>query len=271
MKRIIVLLLTFTLLASGCATRREPEPTPTPTPPPSPTPVETPTPTLEPTPTPDPKGVEVGADYDYSQSVPESEAVEEDFFADAAFIGDSRIDGFRLYSGLTQGDFIVKTGMSVFKVEKDLLTYNGEKMTALEALGQKEYGKIYLSMGINELGMYNDKGYHDHYAAFVDSIRAQQPKADIYIQLLIPVNTQKCAEKGMASYINNDQIAVYNDLLRQVAQEKQVYLVDPAQELTDETGEPPYDTVADGVHFQRGPYQQWLDYLKRHTVKREEA
>lgn len=269
MKRIIVLLLTFTLLVSGCATRREPEPTPTPSPSPTATPAPTPTP--EPTATPDPKGVEVGADYDYSQSVPESEAVEEDFFADAAFIGDSRIDGFRLYSGLTQGDFIVKTGMSVFKVEKDLLTYNGEKMTALEALGQKEYGKIYLSMGINELGMYNDKGYHDHYAAFVDSIRAQQPKADIYIQLLIPVNTQKCAEKGMASYINNDQIAVYNDLLRQVAQEKQAFLVDPAQELIDETGEPPYDTVADGVHFQREPYEQWLDYLKRHTVKREEA
>lgn len=270
MKRIIAMLLTLTLLASGCATRREPEPTPTP---PSPTPAETPTPTPtpEPTPTPDRKGAEVGEDYDYSQSVPESEAVEEDFFADAAFVGDSRIDGFRLYSGLTQGDFIVKTGMSVFKVETDQLTYDGEKMTALEALGRKEYGKIYLSMGINELGMYNDKGYHDHYAAFVDSIRAQQPQADIYIQLLIPVNAQKCAEKGMASYITNDQIAVYNDLLRQVAQEKQVFLVDPAQELIDDTGQPPYDTVADGVHFKREPYQQWLDYLKRHTVKRGEA
>lgn len=270
MKRIIATLLTLTLLASGCATRLEQEPSPTPTPP-SPTPTAAPTPTPEPTPAPDLKGIEVDGDYDYSQSVPESEAVEEDFFADAAFVGDSRIDGFRLYSGLTQGDFIVKTGMSVFKVEKDLLTYNGEKMTALEALGQKEYGKIYLSMGINELGMYNDKGYHDHYAAFVDNIRAQQPQADIYIQLLIPVNAQKCAEKGMASYITNDQIAVYNDLLRQVAQEKQVFLVDPAQELTDETGQPPYDAVADGVHFKREPYQQWLDYLKRHTVKRGET
>lgn len=265
MKRIAAILLTLALLTAGCTRRWEPAAPPTATP--TPTPTATPTPT----PTPEPRGTVAGPDYDYTQPVPETEAVEEDFFADAAFVGDSRIDGFRLYSGLTQGDFIVKTGMSVFKVEKDELTYNGEKMTALEALGQKEYGKIYLSMGINELGMRNDQGYHDRYARFIDSVREQQPQADIYIQLLIPVNAKKCAEKKMASYIDNEQIAVYNDLLRQIAEEKQVFLVEPAQVLIDETGQPPYDTVADGVHFKREPYRQWLDYLKRHTIQRGEG
>lgn len=49
-----------------------------------PTPTPAPTPTPEPTPTPVPA-------FDFSQSAPERETVEMDYFADALFIGDSRI------------------------------------------------------------------------------------------------------------------------------------------------------------------------------------
>lgn len=222
---------------------------------------------VEPTKRPEPV---IPADYDYSQPVPQAEPVEDDYFADAAFLGDSRVDGFRLYSGLTQGDFIVKPGMSVFKVHADLLVYKGEEMTALEALGRKAYGKVYVSLGINELGMYDDQGYYDCYAKLIDDIRAQQPQAIVYIQLLVPVNAQKCAQKKAAYYVTNEQIAVYNSLLYQLAQDKQVLLVDPAEALVDETGQPPYDTVTDGVHFTKGRYGAWLDYLKCHTLQEGE-
>lgn len=212
-----------------------------------------------------------GEGYDYSQPVPVAPAVEEDYFADAAFVGDSRTDGFRLYSGLTQGEFIVKTGMSVFRLEEDRVNYHGEKLTVLEALGRESYGKIYLSIGINELGEYNDQGYYDHYAKLVDDIRAQQPRALIYVQLITPVNAQKCKEKSQPYYVTNEQIGVYNDLLRQLVQDKRVLLLDPAEALVDETGQPPYDTVTDGVHFTKPTYRLWLEYLKTHTIEREGA
>lgn len=252
-------------------------PTPTPAgtlePAPYPTPELTPTSTAEPTPTPEEEPAEDwdmgGEGYDYSQPVPLSDAVEEDYFADAAFVGDSRTDGFRLYSGLTQGEFIVKTGMSVFRLEQDKVNYHGEKLTVLEALGRGSYGKIYLSIGVNELGQYDDQGYYDHYAKLVDDIRAQQPEALIYVQLVIPVNAQKCKEKHQPYYVTNDQIAVYNDLLRQLVQDKRVLLLDPGEALTDETLQPPYDTVTDGVHFTRPTYKLWLEYLKTHTIERE--
>ena len=121
--------------------------------------------------------------YDYSQCVPQSEAVGEEFFADAAFIGDSRVDGFRLYSGLKQGDFMVKAGLSVFELDEDTVRFGQEKLTVLEALGRKDYAKVYVSLGVNELGMYDDQGYYDHYAKLIDDIRALQPTADVYIQL----------------------------------------------------------------------------------------
>lgn len=274
MKRLVLLSLCLLLALPGCVREAPATPASTPTPAPTvtPTPTSTPTPTPTPTPSPEPTldphgaGMAAGEDYDFSAVVPETEAVDESYFDDAAFIGDSRTDGFRLYSGIKNGEFIVHTGLSIFQVESKKITYKGQKMTVLDALGKGDYGKVYVCLGVNELGMKDDQGYHDHFAELVDAIRQQQPDATIYIQLIIPVNEKKCREKGIADYIENGHLAVYNDLLRQVAEEKHVFLVDPGEELVDETGQPPYDTVADGVHFKRAPYKQWLDYLKRHTI-----
>lgn len=213
-----------------------------------------------------PAGMVAGEDYNFSQPVPETAAVSEDYFADAVMIGDSRIEGFRLFSGLTQGEFISHTGLMIFKVFDAQITFHGEKMTVPEALEKGKYRKVYISLGVNELGMYNDQGYHDNFAKFVDKVREIQPEATIYIQLLIPVNTQKCEEKEQPYYVTNEQIGVYNDILRQVAQEKEVFLVDPAQAIVDETGEPPYDLTSDGVHFQPTGYRLWYDYLTKHTI-----
>ncbi len=211
-------------------------------------------------------GMVAGADYDFSQAVPETAAVSEDYFGDAVMIGDSRTEGFKLFSGLTQGEYMAHTGLMIFKIFDTEINFNGEKMTVPEALDKGTYGKVYISLGVNELGMYDDQGYHDNFVKFVDLVREKQPDATIYIQLLIPVNTQKCKDKGQADYVTNEQIGVYNDLLRQVAQEKEVFLVDPAQAIVDETGEPPYDVTADGVHFQPSGYQLWYEYLTKHTI-----
>lgn len=275
MKRLVLVGLCLVMALPGCkVAERSEAPTPTPTASATATPTPTPTPTPPPSPTPAPEtygaGLAAGEDYDFSAPVPETETVEESYFDDAAFVGDSRIDGFRLYSGIKNGEFIVHTGLSIFQVEKKNITYKGKKMKVIDALGKGEYKKVYVSLGVNELGMNNDEGYRDCYARFIDEIRAQQPEATIYIQLLIPVNEKKCREKGIASYIENEHLQVYNDILREIAQEKHVFLVDPAEDLTDENGEPPYDSVADGVHFQRAPYKQWLDYLKRHTIYKGE-
>lgn len=224
-----------------------------------------PTPPPTPTPTPEPPK----EPYDFSRPAPEGEAVGEDYFADACFIGDSRTEGFRLYSGISQGDFIVHTGLKVFDVDTKDIDYNGESMKVLDALGLKQYGKVYVCLGLNELGMYNDQGYYDHYAKLVDDIRGIQPDAVVYIQLLIPVNARKCAEKGQPDYVTNEQIAVYNDLLRQLAQEKKAAMVDPGSVIVDETGELPYEMSGDGVHFNKSGYTAWYEYLATHTADKE--
>lgn len=206
--------------------------------------------------------------YDFSQPVPQGEAVDNSYFDDAAFVGDSRTDGFMLYSGIGTGKNLTSNGLSIFKLaEKKALKIDGKKYTLLEALALEEYGKVYLSLGINELGIHNDKGFYNSYCAAIDAIRAVQPNAVIYIQGLIPLNEEQIQEYNGNKYnLTNEHMRTYNDLMRKVAEEKQVAYLDLYTEFADENGSLPEGVSRDGVHLVKDACKQWLDYLKTHTV-----
>ena len=213
---------------------------------------------------------EAGAEvipYDFSQPAPEREAVEKDYFADAAFVGDSRTDGFMIYSGIGCGTNLTSNGLSIFKLEsKKALKIGGEKYTLLEALEREEYGKVYLCLGVNELGVYNDEGFYQSYLSAIDAIRACQPNAIIYIQGLIPINEEDVAATKGPDYLKNDHLRVYNELMFKAAQEKQVVFLDLYTAFADENGTLPAGASRDGVHLKKEYCQQWLAYLQTHTV-----
>ena len=208
--------------------------------------------------------------YDFSQPCPESPAVENDYFEDAAFVGDSRTDGFMIYSGIGCGENLTSNGLSIFKLaEKKALTIDGQKYTLLEALALEQYGKVYLSLGVNELGYNNDQGFYQAYCQAIDAIRACQPNAVIYIQGLIPLNEDVIAATGGSSYLTNEHLRTYNDLMKQAAQEKQVVFLDLYSAFVGEDGQLPEDASRDGVHLRKSYCEQWLEYLKTHTVSYE--
>lgn len=207
--------------------------------------------------------------YDFSQPVPQGEAVDNSYFDDAAFVGDSRTDGFMIYSGIGTGRNLTSNGLSIFKLaEKKALKIGGKQYTLLEALALEEYGKVYLSLGINELGIHNDKGFYNSYCSAIDEIRKVQPNAVIYIQGLIPLNEKQIEEYNGNKYnLTNEHLRTYNDLMRKVAEEKQVVYLDLYTEFADENGALPEGVSRDGVHLVKDACVQWLDYLKTHTVE----
>lgn len=208
-----------------------------------------------------------GSTYDFSQPVPASPEVDNSYFADAAFIGDSRTDGFMIYSGIGCGKNLTSNGLSIFKLkEKKALTIDGKKYTLLEALALEQYGKVYLSLGVNELGYNNDKGFYQSYCDAIETIRQLQPNAVIYIQGLIPLNESVIASTGGPSYLTNEHLLVYNDLMKQVAREKQVAFLDLNPAFAGPDGQLPADASRDGVHLTKAYCEKWLDYLKTHTV-----
>lgn len=234
-------------------------PAPTPT---EPTSVEAIAPTSVAPPTPTP-----ASGYDFTQCVPETAAVESDYFVDAVFVGDSRTDGLKLYGGVEGADFIEHTGITVFEVgTKQVIRMDGKKYTVLDALGLKQYKKVYLMLGVNELGYFDNEAYRTEYANFVDKVRALQPEAVLYLQNLVSVNPEKAAENSQPYYVTNEQISIYNQIIADIAAEKHTALVDINAALVNEEGILPREGTTDGVHFTKDYYKKWYEYLKTHTV-----
>ena len=207
--------------------------------------------------------------YDFTQPAPERAAVDNSYFDDAAFVGDSRTDGFMLYSGVGTGKGFTSNGLSIFKLaEKKALTIDGKDYTLLEALELEQYGKVYLCLGVNELGIYKDDAFYESYCQAIELIRQAQPNAIIYIQGLIPVNEGEIVNYNGNKYkLSNEHLRVYNDLMRRAAEEKQVVYLDLYAAFADENGELPQGSSRDGVHLGKESCIRWLEYLKTHTVE----
>lgn len=102
-----------------------------------------------------------------------------------------------LYSGIGEVDKYTSIGISIFKLEsKKAITIDGVDYTLVEALAQKQYNKVYICLGVNELGYFNDQGFYDSYCQVIDDIKASQPNAVIYIQNLIPLNEDTIGRPG---------------------------------------------------------------------------
>ena len=228
----------------------------------------TPNTTPEPETTP---GNTQGTAFSFTQPVPQSEAVEMDYFSDALFIGDSRTDGLQIYSGIKGATFYCYKGLNIFDMSKrQVVEMNGGKYTVVEALQRgPQYKKIYISLGINELGYPGTDSFYKAFKSFLEEVKAAQPDAVIYLQNLVPVNPEICAQKKQPSYVNNDRVADFNSVFPKLAEECQVALVDVKSALSDANGILPAEATVDGVHYTKAWYQKWLEYLMCHTVTPE--
>ena len=205
------------------------------------------------------------APYDFSQSVPEREAVEDSYFDDAVFIGNSITEGFMLYGGPAGAAYMTDIGLMVDTVFTDQCVAVGEeKRTVMEALEETDFSKVYIMLGTNELGWVYGSVYQEYYGRIIDGIREINPDAVIYIQSILPVTAKKSAGEKVYT---NERIAEFNGLLMELAEDRQVYYVNVAEAVADESGCLPEDSSFDGVHPTPDCCVQWMDYLRTHTVE----
>lgn len=203
--------------------------------------------------------------YNYSAPVPVKNAVDNSYFNDAVFIGNSRTEGFMLYSDLSNATYYTHKGLMVNTAfTTPAININGERVSVMDAIKQnKKYKKVYIMLGINELGWSYSNLYVKKYGAIIDTIKHHNPNTKIFIQSLIPVSASK--SKSDKIY-NNKKIGEYNSLLQKLASNKKVYYVNVAKALSDCNGCLPEDASFDGVHLKKTYCQKWLEYLKTHTV-----
>lgn len=197
--------------------------------------------------------------------VAKSDAAEDTYFSDAVFLGDSRTEGFSLYSGLKEGKFLYGVGATVESVfSKDVWKMDsGGKVPLLDALKTMECGKVYVMLGVNELGWNRVETFYNQYARVVDRIREDHPDAQIVLQSILPVSAKQDAKK---SYVNNGRITAFNEAVMDLAEEKGCFYVNVAEAVMGEDGCLRPELTFDGVHLNVDGCRIWLHYLRTHTI-----
>ncbi len=193
--------------------------------------------------------------------------VEDDYFSDALFLGDSRTVGMYEYGGLEDiATFYASTGLTIYKLfDAQIAETPGEKekITVEEALQQQSFRKIYIMVGINEMGRGTVESFAETYGAAVAHLQELQPEAVIYIQAILKVTTER---SNQGDYINNEGIEARNEALSRLADGKKVFYLDPNQAVCDEDGGLVQDYTFDGVHLKAKYIGLWKEYLKDNAV-----
>ena len=206
--------------------------------------------------------------FDFSKPVDPSQPVDNTYFNDAAIIGDSRAVGLIRNTALNN----VKNYAYVSATTKTILetkyTISGKKITVMQdmAANKDKYKKVYIMLGLNEIGWSNYNISKEKYHTIIDQIRASQADVQIYLQAVMPIGKYAETHHG---YLRMAKIKKYNEMLKTVAVDKKVYYVDPSSVVAGSDGWALDEAVSqsDGYHFQKPYCVKWLDFLKAHTVQ----
>lgn len=194
--------------------------------------------------------------------------VDDSYFSDAVFIGDSRMEGFRNASGITQGRFFTSVGMSLASMTSgDVIQTPDGNITVAAALSGGSYDKIYIMLGTNDLGEYDWNAFREGFISVTERFQEIQPNAIFYICSVIYVEEAKVST---GEYINNTNVDKINSILLDICEEKGYHYLDLNEFLSNGYGSLIQDATSDGVHIYPEYCEQMLTYLKSHYIPAED-
>lgn len=191
--------------------------------------------------------------------------VDDSYFDDAVFIGDSRTVGLHDYGGLDHATFFATVGLNVYDMWKEkFCEVDGRKVTLEEALTEKQYKKLYFQIGINEMGRGNLESFMEAYQESVEKFHKLQPNAIIYVQGIMRVTKEKSEEDKI---FNNQGIEARNERIAELADNQTIFYIDMNEVVCDKTGNLKDDLTFDNIHLYGSKYGIWVDFLKTKGVE----
>ena len=115
-----------------------------------------------------------------------------------------------------------------------------------ELLTEKQYGKIYIMLGINELGYRMERSV-EKYKEMLDTIRGHQPKALIFLQANLHV-TKDFSQKDQT--FTNPKIDEINTAIAQMADGWTCFYLDANELFDDGEGNLDSNYASDELHIQ---------------------
>lgn len=184
--------------------------------------------------------------------------VEDSWFDDALFIGNSRVVGLRDYAKKGNARYFCTVGMTVFDVLETYVTEEGHGTQSLyDVLAEKQYGKVFISLGINECG-YPYDSVMMAYGELINTVRQAQPEATIILQAILTVSREKAQE---GDYFLPENLAKLSSGYASFANGEDIRYIDFNEAFADEDGYMPKHMSWDGCHLYAKYLTIWADWM----------
>jgi len=148
------------------------------------------------------------------------------------FIGDSRILGLCLADALPGADFFCSVGMSVFSATTEVYEQDGCRYKLGQILAEREYDKVYIMLGLNEIG-YDYDNIVTMYTKLISYVQGFQPEARIIVMANTHLTTAFSSENEL---YNNENVDLLNERLYELTDGSRVFWLDSSEVLDDESG-----------------------------------
>lgn len=224
---------------------------------------------------------ESSAESSITSSNTDESMVEASWFDDAVFIGDSvtlKLSYYNDNGALGKAEFLCEGGLGYGNALWDLNqegnlhpTYEGEKYTVDEGAKMLGAKKIFIMLGMNDIGMYGIDDSVENMKKLTAKVKKTNPDAKIYIESVTPM----LEEKQMES-LNNSSIDLFNDKLKDACADDGYTYLDVASVLKDDKGNLDDKYCSDpegmGMHMSDDGCDKWVNYLKKSVeVKKENS
>lgn len=201
--------------------------------------------------------------------------VDEKWFDDAIFVGDSISDGLSYYcdNGVV-GDaaFLCKPCLGYNSALWDLNdpnaihpTWKGKKVTVDEGVRLSGKKKVFMMFGMNDLGVWGVDTTVESMQKMAHRILKKCPDVEFYIEGVNPMLPEYEKEE-----FNNRMIAEYNLKLKKACELRGYHFIDFTPAVCDEQGNLALDYCMDpdymGQHLNNDGCERWVKYLKAHVL-----
>ena len=187
----------------------------------------------------------------------------EGYYSDALFVGDSRFVGLQTYGKIDGALWFCSTGLGITNYNSKGVDVSGYGDIDLEALlKKKSFGKIFIGMGINDLG-YDMTKLKGRFADLFETVRKLNPDAMLILVSNLHVGYSRSSTD---KWVNNSRINELNAYFESLQDGHTVFYIECNSLFDNASGDMDKEYTHDSTHILGKYYTVWGDYIKAHAI-----
>lgn len=180
-------------------------------------------------------------------------------YKNALFIGDSRIEGIKKFTPISEyTDFCCNVGININNITKDDFYIRNSKIKTIDAIRNYQYQKIIIAIGYNELGWDYEDTFITKYGNLIQDIQTTAPNSNIIVLSILHVNE---SVKTPSDYETNNRIDLYNNKIEEMCTNNKITFIDLNTAFTDSSGDLIKESTTDGIHLSADYCNKFLNLL----------